>query len=96
MLILHLGPASILPLPAGLLYVPSFSSSSPVPSTSLLRALEVATLVAAASGPGVMVASTDILLTGALAAPAALAGDMVLLTVPCRSPQYAARSLTDF
>ena len=91
-LILHLGPATALPLPTGLAYVPS-STASPLPSTSLARSLTIASLLARDAGPGVLVASTDILLTGALAPHPGprLQGDLVLLTVPCSRPEYASR-----
>lgn len=81
-LILHLGPA-LLPLPAGLLYVgegPGVADTS-LPATNVLRTMEVATHLAKSFSAGVMVCSTDILLTGRPSCPPSPPGDILLYTV---------------
>ena len=83
-LIIHLGPP-LLPLPTGLLYVSNISnkSDSPIPSTNLERTIHLASEIVSHSGPGVLVASADILLDGELdlSQNIILNGDIVLFTL---------------
>jgi len=90
-LIVHIGPA-ILPFPTGLLYVPECLLDTGLPTTNLQHTIRLATSLAANSDPGVVVASSEILLAGRVDLDPRwrLSGDLQLLTVPAPS-SYAIR-----
>ena len=94
-LIVHLGPA-LLPYPTGLLYVSegAFLPDTTLPTTNLQRTIGLATGLS--SGPGVVVASADILLSGRLQLDPGwtLQGDIQVLTVTAEAGYASLHGVT--